>query len=97
VPSAGIRAEADGIALAYSGDTGPGLALAELGRDADIGATVTTLALRCQWGSVTCLRPSWRGRTGLSRATLVVNWPSNSTGLVQYCRLRSCRIAKRTF
>src|SRR6185437_1526706 len=36
VPSVGIRAQADGIALAYSGDTGPDLALAELGRDADM-------------------------------------------------------------
>jgi ribonuclease BN (tRNA processing enzyme) len=36
VPSAGIRAQADGIALAYSGDTGPDPALADLGRDADL-------------------------------------------------------------
>jgi ribonuclease BN (tRNA processing enzyme) len=36
VPNAGIRLEADGIALAYSGDTGPAVDLAELGRDADL-------------------------------------------------------------
>jgi ribonuclease BN (tRNA processing enzyme) len=36
VPSAGIRAQADGITLAYSGDTGPDPALADLGRDADL-------------------------------------------------------------
>ena len=36
VPSVGIRVQADGIALAYSGDTGPDLALAELGRNADM-------------------------------------------------------------
>ncbi|HEY7278587.1 MAG TPA: MBL fold metallo-hydrolase [Trebonia sp.] len=36
VPNAGIRLQAGGIALAYTGDTGPDPALAELGRDADL-------------------------------------------------------------
>lgn len=36
VPNAGIRIEADGTAVAYSGDTGPTPVLAELGRDADL-------------------------------------------------------------
>ena len=36
VPNAGIRVQADGIAFAYSGDTGPDPLLEELGRDADL-------------------------------------------------------------
>lgn len=36
VPNAGIRLQADGMTLAYTGDTGPGPLLAELGRDADL-------------------------------------------------------------
>lgn len=36
VPDAGIRLQAGDMALAYSGDTGPDPALADLGRDADL-------------------------------------------------------------
>jgi ribonuclease BN (tRNA processing enzyme) len=36
VPNAGIRLQAGGTALAYTGDTGPDPLLAELGRDADL-------------------------------------------------------------
>ena len=36
VPNAGIRVQAGETVLAYSGDTGPDPALAELGRDADL-------------------------------------------------------------
>jgi ribonuclease BN (tRNA processing enzyme) len=36
VPNSGVRLTADGLVLAYSGDTGPHPALAELGRDADL-------------------------------------------------------------
>ncbi|WP_341770174.1 MBL fold metallo-hydrolase [Actinomadura darangshiensis] len=36
VPTSGIRLEADGTVLAYSGDTGPSPVLADLGRDADL-------------------------------------------------------------
>jgi ribonuclease BN (tRNA processing enzyme) len=36
VPNAGIRLCAPGLTLAYTGDTGPDPALAELGRDADL-------------------------------------------------------------
>ena len=36
VPNAGIRVQAGEMALAYTGDTGPDPALAELGRDADL-------------------------------------------------------------
>lgn len=36
VPNAGVRLSADGLTVAYSGDTGPDPALADLGRDADL-------------------------------------------------------------
>jgi ribonuclease BN (tRNA processing enzyme) len=36
VPDAGVRLTAPGLALAYTGDTGPDPALADLGRDADL-------------------------------------------------------------
>ncbi|GGM73400.1 MBL fold metallo-hydrolase [Lentzea pudingi] len=36
VPNAGVRLQADGMILAYTGDTGPDPLLAELGRDADL-------------------------------------------------------------
>ena len=36
VPNAGVRLQADSVALAYTGDTGPTPLLADLGRDADL-------------------------------------------------------------
>ncbi|MEV0645432.1 MBL fold metallo-hydrolase [Phytomonospora sp. NPDC050363] len=36
VPNFGVRLSAPGLTLAYTGDTGPSPALAELGRDADV-------------------------------------------------------------
>jgi len=36
VPNAGVRLSAPGLTLAYTGDTGPDPALAELGREADL-------------------------------------------------------------
>jgi ribonuclease BN (tRNA processing enzyme) len=36
VPNAGVRLSADGLTVAYTGDTGPDPGLAELGRDADL-------------------------------------------------------------
>jgi ribonuclease BN (tRNA processing enzyme) len=36
VPNAGVRLSTPGFTLAYTGDTGPDPALAELGRDADL-------------------------------------------------------------
>jgi ribonuclease BN (tRNA processing enzyme) len=36
VPNAGVRLSAPGLTVAYTGDTGPDHALAELGRDADL-------------------------------------------------------------
>ncbi|MFI6504604.1 MBL fold metallo-hydrolase [Nonomuraea typhae] len=36
VPNAGLRLSADGVTIAYTGDTGPSPELAELARDADV-------------------------------------------------------------
>ncbi|MGH3505707.1 MAG: MBL fold metallo-hydrolase [Nocardioidaceae bacterium] len=36
VPAVGVRLEADGLVLAYTGDTGPSPVLEDLGRDADL-------------------------------------------------------------
>jgi ribonuclease BN (tRNA processing enzyme) len=36
VPNAGVRLSTPGVTVAYTGDTGPDAALAELGRDADL-------------------------------------------------------------
>jgi ribonuclease BN (tRNA processing enzyme) len=36
VPNIGVRLEADGVALAYTGDTGPDDGVAEIGREADL-------------------------------------------------------------
>lgn len=43
-PSCGIRLTADGCTLAYTGDTGPGGALLDLARDADVLLAECTLA-----------------------------------------------------
>ena len=42
VPNAGVRLSAPGLTLAYTGDTGPDPALAELGREADLFVTEAT-------------------------------------------------------
>jgi ribonuclease BN (tRNA processing enzyme) len=42
VPNAGVRLSATGLTLAYTGDTGPDPALAELGREADLFITDAT-------------------------------------------------------
>jgi ribonuclease BN (tRNA processing enzyme) len=43
VPNAGVRLTAPGVTLAYTGDTGPDPALAELGADADLYVMDATL------------------------------------------------------
>jgi ribonuclease BN (tRNA processing enzyme) len=42
VPNAGVRLSARGLTLAYTGDTGPDPALAELGQEADLFVTEAT-------------------------------------------------------
>ncbi|MQY10961.1 hypothetical protein SRB5_10750 [Streptomyces sp. RB5] len=82
VPNAGVRLDADGIALAYSGDTGPDARLAELGRDTDLFILEATD--RC--GETE--RPTrnlltsaeaghWARRAGARRLMLTHFWPGN--------------------
>ncbi|MER7369608.1 MBL fold metallo-hydrolase [Nonomuraea wenchangensis] len=82
VPNAGIRLEADGVALAYSGDTGPTPLLAELGRDADLfiveatdrdgetGRPTRNLLTSAEAGQ-------WAARAGARRLMLTHFWPGN--------------------
>ncbi|MEV4291362.1 MBL fold metallo-hydrolase [Nonomuraea bangladeshensis] len=82
VPNAGIRLEADGVALAYSGDTGPTPALAELGRGADLfiveatdrdgetGRSPRNLLTSAEAGY-------WAARAGARRLMLTHFWPGN--------------------
>lgn len=82
VPNAGVRLEADGVALAYTGDTGPAPALAELGRDADLfiveatdrdgeaGRPVRNLLASTEAGH-------WARRAGARRLMLTHFWPGN--------------------
>ncbi|GAA1974945.1 MBL fold metallo-hydrolase [Amycolatopsis minnesotensis] len=44
VPNHGVRLTAPGLTVAYTGDTGPSAALAELGRDADLFIAEATLS-----------------------------------------------------
>lgn len=62
MPAAGIRLRADGIALAYTGDTGPGPALADLGRDADL--FIVEAADRTQFSG------AWKGTASAFSAPL---------------------------
>ncbi|MER7461196.1 MBL fold metallo-hydrolase [Micromonospora sp. NPDC126480] len=82
VPNAGIRLEADGTALAYSGDTGPSPVLAELGRDADlfiveatdrVGETSRSTRNLLTSGEAGC----WARRAGARRLMLTHFWPGN--------------------
>ncbi|MEV4122081.1 MBL fold metallo-hydrolase [Micromonospora sp. NPDC049645] len=82
VPNAGIRLQADGTALAYSGDTGPTPVLAELGRDADLfiveatdydgesGRPTRNLLTSTEAGL-------WAHRAGARRLLLTHFWPGN--------------------
>ncbi|MEU7779982.1 MBL fold metallo-hydrolase [Micromonospora parva] len=82
VPNAGVRIAADGIVLAYSGDTGPTPALAELGHDADlfiVEATdrdgETSRPTRNLLTSTEAGR--WARRAGARRLMLTHFWPGN--------------------
>lgn len=80
VPNAGIRLSADGFVLAYTGDTGPDPALAELGRDADLFVVEATdrpgerdapkrnLLTAAEAGE-------WATRAGARRLMLTHFWP----------------------
>jgi ribonuclease BN (tRNA processing enzyme) len=82
VPNAGIRLEADGVALAYTGDTGPASALAELGRDADLFIVEATdrdgEADRPTRNLLSSAEAGhWARRAGARRLMLTHFWPGN--------------------
>jgi ribonuclease BN (tRNA processing enzyme) len=82
VPNAGIRLQAGGTSLAYSGDTGPGPSLAELGRDADLFIVEATDREGETRRQVRCLMSSaeagyWARRAGARRLMITHFWPGN--------------------
>jgi ribonuclease BN (tRNA processing enzyme) len=79
VPNAGIRLTTDGLVLAYTGDTGPTPALADLGRDADLYIVEATdrpgppsphLMTATDAGH-------WAHQAGARRLLLTHFWPGN--------------------
>lgn len=82
VDNAGIRLQAGEIALAYTGDTGPDAALAELGRDADLFIVEATdregETLRSARNLMTSAEAGhWAKRAGARRLMLTHFWPGN--------------------
>jgi ribonuclease BN (tRNA processing enzyme) len=82
VPNAGVRLEAGGTVLAYSGDTGPDPRLADLGRDADLFIVEATdrpgetdAAVRNLMTSAEAGR--WARHAGARRLMLTHFWPGN--------------------
>ncbi|MER7083674.1 Ribonuclease BN, tRNA processing enzyme [Saccharopolyspora kobensis] len=80
VPNAGIRLHADGVVLAYTGDTGPDPLLAELGRDADLFIVEATGRPGETRQSRRNLMTSheaghWARRAGARRLMLTHFWP----------------------
>lgn len=82
VPNAGIRLSADGITLAYTGDTGPDPLLAELGREADLFIVEATdrdgETRRSTRNLMTATEAgAWARRANARRLMLTHFWPGN--------------------
>jgi ribonuclease BN (tRNA processing enzyme) len=82
VPNAGIRLTDDDVTLAYTGDTGPTPALAELGRDADLFIVEATdrhgETEQPQRNLMTSREAGhWATRAGAHRLMLTHFWPGN--------------------
>ena len=82
VPNAGIRLQAGGTGLAYSGDTGPDPLLAELGRDADLFIVEATDREGETQRPVRNLMTSaeagrWARQAGARRLMITHFWPGN--------------------
>lgn len=80
VPNIGVRLEADGITLAYTGDTGPTPQLATLGRDADLFIVEATdragETRRRPRNLLTASEAStWAARAGARSLLLTHFWP----------------------
>jgi ribonuclease BN (tRNA processing enzyme) len=78
VPNAGVRLEASRV-LAYTGDTGPSAALAELGRDADLFIVEATDRPGDTSGLLmsSTAAGAWARQAGARRLVLTHFWPGN--------------------
>ncbi len=82
VPSVGVRLAADGVVLAYTGDTGPSPVLAELGRDADMFIVEATDRVGetdrvCRNLMTSREAGVWARLAGARRLVLTHFWPGN--------------------
>jgi ribonuclease BN (tRNA processing enzyme) len=86
VPTLGMRIEADGHALAYSGDTGPTEKLVELARGADVLVAEATWVERGEGWDFIHMTAAEAGETGRRAdvGSLVVThvWPTNDPAAV---------------
>lgn len=95
VPNTGIRLQAGNVAIAYTGDTGPDPALAELGRDADLYIVEATdregETDRHPRNLLTATEAAhWASLAGARRLLLTHFWPGND-------RDASVTAARQTF
>jgi ribonuclease BN (tRNA processing enzyme) len=82
VPNTGVRLAADGVVLAYTGDTGPDPVLADLGRDADLFIIEATdrggEARQHRRNLMTSAEAGrWASLAGARRMMLTHFWPGN--------------------
>ena len=80
VPNAGLRLEAGGRSLAYTGDTGPSPLLAELARGADVFLAEATYPWQVPDGDARYLSSARQAgvvasRAGVGRLVLTHLWP----------------------
>lgn len=80
LPNFGVRLSAPGLTVAYTGDTGPSPALADLGRDADLFICDATLRTPPAEGEPRFLMTAaeagyWAAKAGARRLMLTHFWP----------------------
>jgi len=86
VPTLGMRIEADGVAMAYTADTGPTGALVELARGADLLLSEATWFERPPTADHFHLTPTeaaeQASQAGVGRLILTHSWPTNDRRLM---------------
>ena len=85
VPNAGLRLEAGGRSLAYTGDTGPSPALAELALGVDVLLAEATYPWQVPGGDARYLSSAWQAgavaaQAGAGRLVLTHLWPGTDPG-----------------
>jgi ribonuclease BN (tRNA processing enzyme) len=87
VPTMGMRLEADGRSLAYSGDTGPTDELEELARGADVLLAEATWVQRAEGWEYIHMTAEEAGQSGrradVGRLVLTHIWPTNDRSAVE--------------